>query len=167
MFSVRTAYILWMPWIFGICGLQRFYLGKVGTGILYLCTWGLFGFGTLYDAFTLPEQVRVARLKRRYERGIEDDTDYVVRATRQEAGREEKAMSLEHVILNSAKNNNGTVSPGNIALEARVTTEKAKAELERLASKGFCEVRVRSSGAVVYTFPEFVTRPDSGEFENF
>lgn len=167
MYSVRTAYILWMPWIFGVCGLHRFYLGKVGTGILYLCTWGLFGFGTLYDAFTIPEQIRVARLKRRYERGIEDDTDYVVRASQPRQKQSDKPMSLEHVILNSAKQNNGTVSPGNIALQARVTTEKAKTELERLASKGFCELRVRKSGAVVYTFPEFVTDESSGEFEDF
>ncbi len=35
--------------MFGLCGLQRFYVGKIGTGILWLFTWGLLGIGQLID----------------------------------------------------------------------------------------------------------------------
>ncbi len=38
--------------IFTICG-HKFYEGKVGMGILYLCTMGLFGIGWLIDLITL------------------------------------------------------------------------------------------------------------------
>lgn len=41
----------------GIFGIHRFYMGKVFTGILYLCTAGLVGFGVLYDFLTLNEQL--------------------------------------------------------------------------------------------------------------
>ena len=41
----------------GVFGVHRMYMGKVWTGILYLCTAGLAGIGWLYDYCTLNEQV--------------------------------------------------------------------------------------------------------------
>lgn len=37
----------------GEFGVHRFYVGKIGTGILYLFTFGLFGFGWLIDFFSI------------------------------------------------------------------------------------------------------------------
>jgi TM2 domain-containing membrane protein YozV len=41
----------------GLFGVHRFYIGKVFTGLLYLCTGGLFLLGYLYDFLTLNEQL--------------------------------------------------------------------------------------------------------------
>lgn len=41
----------------GIFGVHRFYLGKWLTGLIWLCTGGLFLLGILYDYWTLNEQV--------------------------------------------------------------------------------------------------------------
>ena len=41
----------------GIFGVHRFYLGKWFTGLLWLCTGGLFLMGYLYDLCTLNQQV--------------------------------------------------------------------------------------------------------------
>ena len=36
------GFALWALWIAGLAGIHRIYLGKYGTGILYLLTFGLF-----------------------------------------------------------------------------------------------------------------------------
>ncbi|NOX98936.1 MAG: TM2 domain-containing protein [Verrucomicrobia bacterium] len=41
----------------GLFGIHRFYMGKVGTGILYLISGGLFGIGWIYDFWTLNTQI--------------------------------------------------------------------------------------------------------------
>ena len=38
-----------MCWFLGLLGVHRFYVGKIGTGLLYLFTGGLLGFGVVAD----------------------------------------------------------------------------------------------------------------------
>ncbi len=52
-YSIAWVLLTFLGWL----GIHRFYLGKVFTGLLYLLSGGLFGFGILYDFFTLNEQV--------------------------------------------------------------------------------------------------------------
>lgn len=55
MKSKFLAYVLWF--FLGLLGIHKFYLGKVGTGIIYLFTGGIFGIGWFIDLFTLGTQV--------------------------------------------------------------------------------------------------------------
>jgi len=50
--------VAWLIMAFlGIFGIHRFYLGKYWTGILWLLTAGLVGFGVIYDYWTLNSQI--------------------------------------------------------------------------------------------------------------
>ena len=48
----------------GVFGVHRFYLGKWGTGILYLVTLGIFGIGLIYDFWTLNSQISELNLSK-------------------------------------------------------------------------------------------------------
>lgn len=50
--------LAWILLIFlGLFGIHRMYMGKWVTGIIYLLTLGLFGFGYVYDLWTLNDQI--------------------------------------------------------------------------------------------------------------
>lgn len=51
--SRLVALILCILGFFGISGLHRMYVGKIGSGVLYLFTGGLCVFGTVIDLITI------------------------------------------------------------------------------------------------------------------
>ncbi len=152
-YSLSTAYILWFLSGFGALGFHRFYLGKTGTGLLWLITGGLGGIGGIYDLVTLPSQVREANLAHAarealgFDAAYEADTGFIPRIKTKE--------TPERVILRHAKANNGMVTAGEVAIEADIPLEEAQKQLDSLAKKGIAQIRVRSSGVLVYFFPEF------------
>lgn len=62
--DVGIAYLFWLASFVLVCGLQHFYLGKIGRGVLWILTAGLLGVGTIIDLFTLASQVRKVNARR-------------------------------------------------------------------------------------------------------
>jgi hypothetical protein len=62
--SATVAYLLMLFSLIGVCGVQHFYLGKAGRGLLWLFTFGLLGVGLLVDAFTLGQQTKTVNARR-------------------------------------------------------------------------------------------------------
>ena len=59
MLKERELWVAYLLWFFlGPVGVHKFFLGKIGMGILYLFTGGIFLIGWIIDLFTLPSQVR-------------------------------------------------------------------------------------------------------------
>jgi hypothetical protein len=167
MYSKGLAYLLWFLSGFGCLGFHRFYLGKTLSGFLWAFTGGLFGFGALYDLFTLSGQVDEENMRRallhnltgnRDNQGwryVKDGSSHIV----------QEKDGVERTVLKMAKKNKGIVTPSELALEANIPLDEAKRHLEKMYAKGHAEMRVRKSGVIVFTFPEFMD-DDSG-FEDF
>jgi TM2 domain-containing membrane protein YozV len=155
MYSVGIAYLLWLVSGCGALGFHRFYLGKIPSGVLWMFTGGLGMVGAIYDFFTLPGQVREANIRGAlfnrggFPRGWRDAVDGVSRVIPDKE-------TVERVILRIAKQNKGILTASEVALEANISMDEAKKDLDALVSKGFAEIRVRKTGTLVYTLPELM-----------
>lgn len=65
-----VSYILCGAGFLGIGGLHRLYNGKIGTGLLWLCTGGLFYIGQLVDLVIIPNMVDEYEQKLRLKAGV-------------------------------------------------------------------------------------------------
>lgn len=70
MNNVGTAYVLWLGCLLQLHGLQRLYNGKIFTGLLWMFTFGLFGFGQLLDLVLIPGMVDEHNTKLRSRQGL-------------------------------------------------------------------------------------------------
>ena len=152
-YNVGVAYLLWLFSGFGALGFHRFYLGKIGSGILWFFTGGLLGLGCVYDGITLSRQVREANIGAQVRAEIAYERARGFPAFGGPAA--PRAEDPEKTVLRVARKNGGFVTPGEVALEGDINVEQARKLLEKLAAAGNAEMRVRSSGVVVYYFPEF------------
>jgi hypothetical protein len=57
--------------------------------------------------------------------------------------------------IRAAQKHAGRITAAEVAADTHLTFDEAKAELERLAKAGACEVVVGDAGILVYRFPEF------------
>ncbi|MDR1239211.1 MAG: TM2 domain-containing protein [Treponema sp.] len=161
MYSTGTAYLLWFLSFFGALGFHRFYLGKIPTGILWMCTGGLSMFGSFYDFFTLPGQVREANIRNAIYNGAAQGKQGGWRYVNDgEFHHVREKETVERTILRLAKENNGIISASEVALAANISIDQAKKDLDALVSKGIAELRVRKTGTLVYTLPEMMDRDE-------
>ena len=56
--DTTVAYLLWF--FLGLFGIHRFYTGHIASGIIWLLTGALCGFGWIIDIFLIPGMVREA-----------------------------------------------------------------------------------------------------------
>lgn len=157
-----TAYLLWCVGIFGVCGLQRFYLGQPGLGVLYLLTFGICGIGQLIDLFTIPSLVKEYNQKPGILPGqVQPQQNIIVNVgehissvttDHREPGLPAKTQqapkSLEHKILEACEK-----QPASLAQLIIATGEPmsdVKRALEVLANEGLLHQQISDTGSILY-----------------
>lgn len=130
--KLGLSYALCFLGLFGPAGLHRIYLGKPISGLLYFCTWGFAGLGTLYDLFQLPS---------------------LVHACNQLAPHQHpKALSHEKAILQAAQKHRGVLTVPMTSLETSLSLAQAREHLQKLYLSGYCNKDVDQDGSEIYQF---------------
>lgn len=145
------AYFFWLFSFLGLSGLHRFYVGKPITGLLWLFTGGLVGFGTLWDLFTLPSQVRARNRELLYANGVHIHVHGQVAAAPQHAALPPRpSEDLERTVLKIAHAHGGTVTAQMVALHSDFSLREAKAALQNMAEDGYAELDIGEDGSEQY-----------------
>lgn len=156
--NVSTAYALWCLCLLGLCGGQRFYCGRIGSGLLYLLTFGVFGIGQFIDLFLIPEMVggsgsgiamAHANASNTINLNIGDLKD-VISSQPQTTG---EIQSPLQKLMFAAKENQGQLSFAQVLMATGLDTEEAKSLLADAERNQICETTNHTaSGAIRYKF---------------
>jgi hypothetical protein len=163
--QIGLAYLLIIVGpFFGMFGLQRFYLGHIGMGMLYLFTFGLLGLGQLVDLLTFRRVVEHHNLKARSHDVTMGQFNQPCMAERSQRTLSRQLMNLkklkqeerERVLLQFIKSKCGMITPIEIASESSLSMDQAKKELDNFCLQGAAEMRITEGGEIVFIFGGFL-----------
>lgn len=153
--KVSSSYLLWFACFFQLYGLHRIYNGKIRTGILYLCTFGLFGVGQFVDLFMLPNMVDDYNIKLKARMGISGVgvplwqpaiASTIVKPTREQ---------LMVKLLKAAEARGGKLSVTQAVMDTGISFAEVEAILKEMLKKGYVGVGNHpDTGVVIYHFLE-------------
>jgi TM2 domain-containing membrane protein YozV len=149
MNSKGTSYLLWLSILLGIGGLHRFYNGKMLSGLLWLCTGGLFGVGQIIDLFLIPDMVENYNLKQQAKFSpYAFDRPAIEKTINPPA-------PLGIRLLKAAQTRNGKISVTQGVIDTGANFTEVEASLLDMAKKGYATIdNDLRTGAVTYVFHE-------------
>jgi hypothetical protein len=164
MNNVGTAYVLWLGCLLQLHGLQRLYNGKIFTGLLWLFTFGLMGFGQLFDLILIPGMVEEHNTKLKASQGLlpggtAQSQPAIHRLVTHEFAPTAIARPTPHQLtlklLKAAHSRGGKLSVTQGVLDTEATFAEVEATLRELAKTGYVHVyNDPETGIVMYEFRE-------------
>lgn len=163
--NVGTSYLLWCMWLFGVAGVHRLYNKKFFSGLLWLCTWGLFGVGQVLDLFLIPEMVEDHNFRVRMRLGytpnslalnpqsaievVVNDREYASAS----AKLTQEALMLK--LLKAAHARGGKLSVTQGVLDTECSFAEVESTLQAMVKTGYVTIcNDPDTGVVMYDFVE-------------
>lgn len=155
MNDIGTSYLFWLGWIFGLAGLHRFYNKKIGTGLLWFCTWGLFGVGQFIDLVLIPNMVDEHNTKVRAQLGLSPTgvplSQAAVAARVIQTPREQLMVKL----VKAAAARSGRISVTQGVIDTGHGFAEVEATLQEMVRSGYVSIdNDPITGVVIYDFLE-------------
>jgi len=163
--NAGTAYLLWCLCLFGFCGVQRFYVGDIAFGLIYLFTLGFCGIGQLLDLFFIPNMVDQRNI---YLRGLGSGniTPTINQSVTLNLGDIPQLKQLQETkpsvvtsgtpmqrLLRAAKENGGTLSIAQAVMYTELEHQEVQQLLQEAQRNGLAEItNDPHSGAIRYRF---------------
>jgi hypothetical protein len=163
-YNVGIAYALWAFSFFGASGIHRLYMGKVGTGLLWLFTFGFCWIGNLIDLFLIPGMVEDSNIRYRMRLGF-SATGNLPPTPQYSAGGSERRSTqpagkltpeqLRIELVRAATKTNGRLSVTQAVLATGADFKVVEDTLQGMLRSGYINIdNDPDTGVIVYTFPE-------------
>ncbi|PSB27446.1 hypothetical protein C7B69_10850 [filamentous cyanobacterium Phorm 46] len=157
MSNLGVSYLLWAACFFGPFGLHRLYNGKIATGLLWLCTFGLFGFGQLFDLLLLTNMVDEHNASFRGKLGVSPEgmALYPVSGAIASTYPKQTPEQLGLKLLKAAYTKNGRLSVTQGVMATGATFAEVEEAFTAMLKTGYLSIENDSvTGVVIYHFHE-------------
>ncbi len=149
------SYIFSAGLLFGFGGLHRLYNGKIGTGILWFITGGLFGVGQVVDLFLMPDMVAQREMQLRMKAGLSPFgvpmNQSVVASQVYHSPQEQLMVKL----IDAAEKNAGKLTVTQAVKATGLGFAEVEAALKEMLKSGYVRIdNDYDTGAVTYHFHE-------------
>lgn len=168
-----TSYLLWAGIFFQVNGLHRLYNGKIGTGLLWMFTLGLFGIGQIIDLFLIPDMVDEHNWRVRKRLGMSPNgvplgtsmnntqvyqppkSQPPAKASQSESNQSISQEELMIKLAQAAQNRGGQISVTEAVLDTGIGFTQVETALKEMLKKGYVAIDNHpENGVVIYDFPE-------------
>lgn len=152
---LATSYILCAVWFCGLGGLHRLYNGKIGTGLLWLFTFGFFGFGQFVDLFLVPGMVDEYHLKLMAKNGLDPNGLPLAQPKITATTTRPTAEQLMVKLLKAAEAKGGKLSVTQGVMATGASFAEVEAAMKQMLNQGYAGItNDPETGAVLYHFHE-------------
>lgn len=153
---VGISYGLWAAGFVGFGGLHRFYNGKIFSGLLWFCTYNLFGVGQVLDLFLIPTMAEEYERKMKAKMGLSSagvplTEPAAIAQTVPLPTRDRLILKL----LQAARARGGKLSLTQAVMDTGVSFSEVKSVLQEMAVAGHVSIgNDPATGIVIYQFNE-------------